>query len=240
MVTALTIAASGLAVVAAPGATALEGTKISMTPLRVTVNPYQTTRHTARLMTSDGRAITGQAIQFWVRPPSSQTWTLYRTQPVDANGYTTVAVAPRDTTYLQARFKGTEYRSSSMSSSALITVGTLGQRVIQEASRHRGKPYQWGASGPHRFDCSGFTMYVWAKFGKRLPHNSAQQYSVVRKIAKSQARPGDLIFTYNSSGRIGHVGIYAGNGTMWAAPHSGAYVRHQRIYTSNYYVGRVA
>jgi cell wall-associated NlpC family hydrolase len=112
-------------------------------------------------------------------------------------------------------------------------------RVINEASRHRGQPYVYGAAGPTRFDCSGFTLYVFSRFGKRLPHSSASQYGVVRHIAKSSKRPGDLIFFRSSSGRIYHVGIYAGNGRMWHAPHSGSSVRLATIYSSNYVVGRI-
>ena len=115
---------------------------------------------------------------------------------------------------------------------------TYQSRVMNEAARHKGQPYVYGAAGPTRFDCSGFTLYVFSRLGKRLPHNSARQYGVVRHIAKSSKRVGDLIFMRNSSGRIYHVGIYAGNGRMWHAPHSGSYVKLSTIYSSNYVVGR--
>jgi cell wall-associated NlpC family hydrolase len=110
--------------------------------------------------------------------------------------------------------------------------------VMNEAARHKGQPYVYGATGPTRFDCSGFTMYVYSRFGKHLPHNSARQYGVVRHIAKSAKRVGDLIFFRSSSGHIYHVGIYAGNGRMWHAPHSGSRVQLAPIYSSNYVVGR--
>ena len=116
---------------------------------------------------------------------------------------------------------------------------TPGSRVVAEAGKHRGKPYQYGADGPSRFDCSGFTKYVYSRFGKSLPHSSAQQYRVSRKVAKSAKQVGDLIFTRSSSGRIGHVGIYAGSGKFWVAPKTGDVVKLQKIYTSNYVVGRV-
>ncbi|MCW2666930.1 MAG: hypothetical protein JWN57_1892 [Frankiales bacterium] len=115
---------------------------------------------------------------------------------------------------------------------------THGSRVVAEASAHKGKPYRYGAAGPSRFDCSGFTKYVYSRFGRTLPHSSTQQYKVSRKVAKSAKRAGDLIFTRNSSGRIGHVGIYAGSGKFWVAPKSGDVVKLQKIYTSNYVVGR--
>ncbi len=111
-------------------------------------------------------------------------------------------------------------------------------QVVTEASRHRGAPYQWGAEGPTRFDCSGYTRYVFARFGKSLPHNAASQYASVRHIAKNRMIIGDLIFFLNSSGRISHVAIYAGGLTMWHSPHSGTVVKHVAIYSSNYLVGR--
>jgi cell wall-associated NlpC family hydrolase len=110
--------------------------------------------------------------------------------------------------------------------------------VLQEAARHKGQPYQYGAAGPTRFDCSGFTLYVFSRFGKKLPHSSSRQYGVVRHIYKSYKQPGDLIFFRNSSGSIYHVGIYAGNGKIWHAPHSGSYVKLASIWTSSYVVGR--
>jgi cell wall-associated NlpC family hydrolase len=110
--------------------------------------------------------------------------------------------------------------------------------VLQEAARHKGQPYQYGAAGPTRFDCSGFTLYVFSRFGKKLPHNSARQYGVVRHIYKGYKQPGDLIFFRNSSGSVYHVGIYAGSGKIWHAPHSGSTVRLVAIWTSSYVVGR--
>ena len=115
---------------------------------------------------------------------------------------------------------------------------TFGSRVVTEASHHKGAPYQYGAVGPTRFDCSGYTRYVFGRFGKSLPHSSALQYSHVRHIAKSSKVAGDLLFFKNSSGRISHVAIYAGGGRMWHAPHTGTVVKLVAIYSSNYLVGR--
>ena len=116
---------------------------------------------------------------------------------------------------------------------------TTGAAYVHEASLHNGAPYAYGASGPSRFDCSGFTMYVFSRFGKRLPHNSAAQYDAVRHVARSSMLVGDLLFFRSSSGSIGHVSIYAGSGRMWDAPHSGDHVRLRAIYSSNYSVGRL-
>jgi cell wall-associated NlpC family hydrolase len=119
---------------------------------------------------------------------------------------------------------------------------TPGTAAVREASRHNGQPYAYGATGPTRFDCSGFTLYVFSRFGRRLPHSSAAQYNAagVRHIAKTSKQPGDLIFIRNSSGRIYHVGVYAGNGKFWHSPKSGDHVRLAAIYSSNYVVGRLS
>lgn len=115
---------------------------------------------------------------------------------------------------------------------------TTGTAAVQEAGRHSGQPYAYGAAGPDRFDCSGFTMYVFGRVGKPLPHNAAAQYNAIQHIPSGAKQVGDLIFLRSSSGSLGHVGIYAGNGQMWDAPRSGENVKLRGIYSSNYLVGR--
>ena len=114
---------------------------------------------------------------------------------------------------------------------------TFGERVVSEASRHYGKPYSWGATGPSSFDCSGFVGYVYRQFGVSLPRTSRDQYAAIPHVSQSSKAVGDLIFTYDSGG-IYHVGIYAGSNKMWAATKSGDIVRPQTIWTSSYVVGR--
>jgi cell wall-associated NlpC family hydrolase len=107
---------------------------------------------------------------------------------------------------------------------------TLNQRALHEAEKHYGAPYKYGAVGPSRFDCSGFTRYVFGRLGKSLPHSSAAQYNAagVHHISRSQVRPGDLVFTIRS-GKIRHVAIYAGGNAMWAATETGDIVRKQPL-----------
>jgi cell wall-associated NlpC family hydrolase len=115
----------------------------------------------------------------------------------------------------------------------------FGSRVIREAALYRGTPYRYGAAGPSRFDCSGFTRFIFAKFGISLPHSSSGQYSVVRHIASSQKRIGDLVFFHSGSGHVYHVGIYAGGDEIWAATHTGDFVRLEGMWNASYYVGRI-
>jgi cell wall-associated NlpC family hydrolase len=112
-------------------------------------------------------------------------------------------------------------------------------RVLAYAASLRGRPYQYGASGPSAFDCSGFTRYVFGHaVGRSLVHNAAVQYADSIKIAKSAILPGDLVF-FTSGGYVYHVGIYAGRGLIWDAPHTGLTVRLESISTSSWVAGRV-
>jgi cell wall-associated NlpC family hydrolase len=113
-------------------------------------------------------------------------------------------------------------------------VPALGIRAVSVAASQRGKPYVFGATGPGAFDCSGFTRYVYSRLGKNLPRNTYQQYAAT-KIGRVPLQVGDLIF----SSDLGHVGIYAGMGVMWDAPHTGARVRLEKVWDPHYKVGRV-
>lgn len=118
---------------------------------------------------------------------------------------------------------------------------TLGQRAAAEASRHYGKAYQYGAVGPTRFDCSGLTLYVFKRLGRTLPHSSAAQYNApgVRHVSRASLAVGDLVFTIRT-GRIRHVGIYAGGNMMWAATQTGDIVRKQSLANRQLVFGRVS
>ncbi|AEV87139.1 NlpC-likelipoprotein [Actinoplanes sp. SE50] len=112
-------------------------------------------------------------------------------------------------------------------------------RIMIEAAKHKGKLYKFGAAGPKRFDCSGYTMYVYKKAaGKKLPHKANLQQRYGKAIAKSRARPGDLIIIRDGSYGT-HAGIYAGGGMMWAAPRAGKTVTKQKIWSRNYVVRRL-
>lgn len=111
--------------------------------------------------------------------------------------------------------------------------------VMTWTAKQKGKPYSYGAAGPSRFDCSGLVMYVFQHaLGRSLPHNAQSQYARTWHISRSQLRPGDLVFEV-SGGYAYHVGIYAGNGYFWHAPHSGTVVKKQKMYSSHWRYGRI-
>ncbi|HVE99531.1 MAG TPA: NlpC/P60 family protein [Mycobacteriales bacterium] len=108
--------------------------------------------------------------------------------------------------------------------------------AVQAAYAQLGKPYRWGAAGPDRFDCSGLTMYVWAKAGVSLPHSSRAQRHAGRSVSRGELRPGDLVF--RGSPTIHHVGIYIGDGRMISAPQTGDVVKISNAFAGEY-VGAV-
>ena len=87
---------------------------------------------------------------------------------------------------------------------------TTADSIIDTACSYLKTPYLYGAVGPDKFDCSGFTMYVFGFFGIKLPHSSIIQHSVGTEINSiSELKKGDLVFFSGRriSKRIGHVGI---------------------------------
>ncbi|MEU6403267.1 C40 family peptidase [Streptomyces sp. NPDC046985] len=115
---------------------------------------------------------------------------------------------------------------------------TMATRALQIAASKQGAAYQWGATGPRRFDCSGLTQYSFGKAGKKLPRTAAQQYNGTRHISASSRRAGDLVF-FHAGPYVYHVGIYAGRDRLWHAPRTGSVVRLEKIWSHSVWYGRV-
>jgi cell wall-associated NlpC family hydrolase len=111
--------------------------------------------------------------------------------------------------------------------------------VIQRALAQRGVPFLYGggnAAGPTRgtglkanivgFDASGLIQYAYAGAGLKMPRTSGEQCNVGRKVALSQAKPGDLM-CYGPGGTQS-VAMYLGNGQMIEATEPGVTVSAAR------------
>lgn len=81
--------------------------------------------------------------------------------------------------------------------------------LVDYAKNFIGTRYRRGAKGPKAFDCSGFTSYVFRKFGYNLSPASHLQGTQGESIKLDEVRPGDLIFFSGrgAGSRVGHVGM---------------------------------
>ena len=95
-----------------------------------------------------------------------------------------------------------------------------GHDIVRVARWHIGTPYRLSPPYPCRAykmeDCSCHTRVVFLKFDRRLPDDPVRQWYHGRWIARSNLRPGDLVFFKENgpSKPITHVGIYSGNGYL--------------------------
>lgn len=84
--------------------------------------------------------------------------------------------------------------------------------ILNTALSYKGVKYRFGGATPAGFDCSGFVMYVFNKHGIKLPRTADIQFTVGKPIkAKTDLKPGDLVFFETYEKGASHVGIYHGN-----------------------------
>jgi N-acetylmuramoyl-L-alanine amidase len=104
--------------------------------------------------------------------------------------------------------------------------------IVEYAKKFLGVPYVYGGSSPNGFDCSGFVMYVFKHSGISLNRVAADQATQGSKIAKSELKPGDLVFFDTNGGHnyINHVGIYVGDGMFI---HSSSGNSNRKVVISN-------
>lgn len=117
------------------------------------------------------------------------------------------------------------------------SANSIGAKLVAEAKKHLGKKYVWGATGPNTFDCSGLTQYCHKKLGISIPRTSLAQSNSGKSVSKSNLQMGDLIFWKTTSAKVGHVGMYVGNGQFIHAPNSRSVVKIDSL-SNSYYSSR--
>jgi cell wall-associated NlpC family hydrolase len=118
-----------------------------------------------------------------------------------------------------------------------LQAGPVARAAVRWALAQLGDPYQWGAAGPDRFDCSGLTSSAYRAAGVTIPRVSRAQWGAGPHVAVDRLLPGDLIFygdNPSNPASIHHVGMYIGNGLMVHAPHTGDVVRVASIWRESY------
>jgi cell wall-associated NlpC family hydrolase len=111
-------------------------------------------------------------------------------------------------------------RPASVRPASPVAARSQADRLLADARNHLNAPYRRGSSleRGRATDCSGFVQYIYGNLNIDLPRSSAEQSQVGKLAARdmnfAQLMPGDLLFFKRSGQRIGHVGIYMGEGKM--------------------------
>ena len=112
--------------------------------------------------------------------------------------------------------------------------------LVDYAKSFLGTRYVWGGASPSGFDCSGFTMYVYAHFGYRMSHGASDQLYAFTRVSTAERLAGNLVFFSYGGGDISHVGIYLGGGAfIHATSNGGVKISYFDGYYSSTYVGAV-
>ena len=184
-----------------------------------------------------GKVVTKGSIRLQAK--RNGKWRTWVDRKLSTKGTATLYAKPGLTTSFRTQYTGAVGVHWVNSPAFKVTVRSSGAKVLAEARKHKGSLYKFGAAGPKRFDCSGYTQYVFRKTtGKKLPHKANSQQKYGKKISKGKRQIGDLI-VFRSGSYGTHAGIYAGGGYMWDSPHSGARVGKHKIYGKNYVVRRL-
>jgi len=123
---------------------------------------------------------------------------------------------------LAAEQEDADQADSQAAARALSGISGRAGVAIKYALKQIGDRYVFGAAGLVTWDCSGLTMRAYQAAGVSLPHSSAAQSRMGKKVSLNALKPGDLLFF----GRpVSHVGMYIGGGKMVHAPRSGSRVK---------------
>jgi cell wall-associated NlpC family hydrolase len=151
-----------------------------------------------------------------------------------ASGATSVALAapaPAQAAVTAAASTGAAHAASDRSVSAQQAsrarrARRLRVHVWRYAMHQHNKPYIYGGTGPHGFDCSGLVYASYRSRGVHLPRTTygmLGSWHLVR-VRKSKAHRGDLAF-FGS----GHVELFDHGHWTYGAAHSGTRIGFHKM-----------
>ena len=86
-------------------------------------------------------------------------------------------------------------------------------KVKKQALAGVGVPYVFSGMSRSGWDCSGFTAYVFDRFGVKLEHSATKQAFQGMRVSTPEV--GDLVaFSHGDKENFYHVAIYIGNGEI--------------------------
>lgn len=132
--------------------------------------------------------------------------------------------------------------TASRSSSVRRQDDSQQSKLKELISQELGKPYQWGATGPNNYDCSGLTYSLFGRFGVKIGRSSKDQINSGTPVSKDDLQYGDLVLFARDGKNINHVGIYVGDGKFVHSPQTGDVVKTTTLnsgyYANSYYAAR--
>ena len=120
--------------------------------------------------------------------------------------------------------KNSRNGNNGSSGSGGATVSGSASALISIASSKIGSPYVWGSKGPNSFDCSGFVYWCLNQAGVGTSYMTSSGWRSpgrFKKVGASELQEGDIVVVR------GHVGIYAGGGSVIDASSSNGRVVHR-------------
>ncbi|MHA6198423.1 C40 family peptidase [Pseudomonas wadenswilerensis] len=140
-------------------------------------------------------------------------------------GYTANATAVRSNKSSAVKSRSVRLSKSAAVKQVAQMPASQSSDVLSRAVNQLGTPYRWGGSTPGKgFDCSGLVKYAFNDIDEvDLPRTSNAMANGDHgvKVARSDLKPGDLLFFNIRSRRVNHVAIYLGNDRFIHAPRTG-------------------
>ena len=97
-------------------------------------------------------------------------------------------------------------------------------QVVLDSYNYLNIPYEWGATGPTSFDCSGFTSFLYGKLGYSIGRTTYDQIYAGKEVSLTELKAGDLIF-FGDKEAPHHVAIYIGDNKYIHAPQTGDVIK---------------
>lgn len=222
---------------------------INSSSVNVRKGPSTETEIVTTLILNTGVTITAQTDEWYKITYGDYTGYIYKpliseTLTVTNRGNEVRQPEIQEEAPIESNEQTVENSSTSDEITSVPSSNTDGEKIVSFAKQYLGYRYVYGGTKPSTgFDCSGFIHYVFNSCGYSISRSLSAQANTGVAVSKAELQPGDVVFFNNtSSGALGHVGIYIGNGTMIHAANSNRGVVTDTInsgyYNTYYYTAR--